>query len=373
MSRVGVRSEALLLAARAVDAAATELRAEAGALLGGLGRSRPPPFAAGWSALAGWARVEGQVACLAGPGGLMGESVALEVLAVRLRALARAYVEVEEGVAATLRSVAVAADLAARGGWLTDGGSRPVVHPVRATWTAREFTGPGDLVAAGEGMAPSSVRVVELAAADGGSAWVLVVPGTQEWGPAAGANPFDVTSDVRAVTGGGTVAAAGALAALDLARGRAAAGRREGPVLVVGHSQGGILAAALASDAQVVASRHVTHVLTTGSPVGGFPVDGSVRVLSVEHVDDPVPRLDLTPNPERATWVTVRAGHGPPVDVGRHAIEGYVETTRAAAGAPDGTVPGVAGWRASAGAFFGRPVRSVTEVVVERGWQNPRP
>ena len=31
---------------------------------------------------------------------------------------------------------------------------------------------------------------------DGGSAWVVVVPGTQPWSPRAGGNPFDLTSDV---------------------------------------------------------------------------------------------------------------------------------------------------------------------------------
>jgi pimeloyl-ACP methyl ester carboxylesterase len=246
------------------------------------------------------------------------------------------------------------------------------VRVVPSEWSGQAFAGPADLVAAGEGIGPSTVRVVELEAADGGSAWVLVLPGTQQWGPAGGANPFDLTTDVRAVTGEATVAAAGVLAALDLARARGVPGRGDGPVLVVGHSQGGVLAAALASDPEVVATRHLTHVLTTGAPVGGFPVADRVRVLSVERAEDPVPALDLTPNPARATWVTVRAGHGLPLDVGQHGTADYVETTRAVSGAP-AAVPGVAAWQASAVAFLGRPVRSVTEVVVERGWQNPRP
>lgn len=88
-------------------------------------------------------------------------------------------------------------------------------------------------------------------------------------------------------------------------------------------------------------------------------------MLSVEHREDPVPAADLTPNPGRATWLTLRAGDGP-LDVRRHALEEYARTVAAAENAPRGTVPGVAAWAGSANAFLHRPVRSVTEVVVER-------
>ena len=102
---------------------------------------------------------------------------------------------------------------------------------------------------------------------------MVVVPGTQEWSPRAGANPFDLTTDVRAVTGDATLAAAGVAAALDLAAaGRVGRSTAADPVVLVGHSQGGILAAALASDAGFTARHRVTHVVTSGSPVGLFPV-----------------------------------------------------------------------------------------------------
>jgi pimeloyl-ACP methyl ester carboxylesterase len=200
------------------------------------------------------------------------------------------------------------------------------------------------------------------------------VPGTQEWSPVAGANPFDLTTDVRSVTREqGTVAAAGVVAALD--RARAASGRSspEDPVLLVGHSQGGILAAALACGPDVLNGHRVTHVLTTGAPVGLFPVPESVRVLSVEHADDPVPALDLTPNPSTPSWVTLRSGDGPPVVLRRHALDEYVRTMRGTVGGAAGADPATAAWEDSAEAFLGLPVRAVTEVVVTRGWQNPRP
>jgi hypothetical protein len=108
--------------------------------------------------------------------------------------------------------------------------------------------------------------------------------------------------------------------------------------------------------------------VTSGAPVGLFPVPATTRVLSIEHADDPVPRLDLSPNPASQSWTTVLAPAGTsPMDVDRHRLDAYVQTVRVIEGAPHGTVPGLDAWQASAGAFVGVPVRSVSEVVVERG------
>ncbi len=152
---------------------------------------------------------------------------------------------------------------------------------------------------------PARVRVVEVPQDDGTSAWILELPGTQDWGPRPEANPFDLTTDVEAMTGEATLAAAGAAAVLDAAqrrRGRLGVGD---PVMLVGHSQGGILAASLASDPAFRARQRVTDVVAFGAPVSRFPVPPGVRVLSVEHRQDPVPRLDGGRSPDRAGWTTV--------------------------------------------------------------------
>ncbi|MBM6404942.1 hypothetical protein JQN72_11885 [Phycicoccus sp. CSK15P-2] len=358
MTRVSVRSEALHAVSLRLGGSADAVRLEAEALSGAAARCP-----------ARGVLVAGRALWLAGPAGLWGDALALDTLAARLGLAARAYEEVEDAASAVLAGVRLGADAASRGGLLTDGEAPVAVRPVEPAPVPATLGGPADLVALGHGLDGGRVRVVEVAAPDGGPAWVVVVPGTQEWSPRPGTNPYDLTSDVRAVTGDATLAAAGAAAALDRARAaarRAGRGGPDDPVLLVGHSQGGIHAAALAADPAFTARHRVTHVLTSGAPVGVFPVPEDVRVLSVEHVDDPVPRLDLTPNPARPTWVTVRAGDGPPVDTRRHALDRYVETTRAAQDAPRGTVPGVDAWEVSSAAFLRRPVRAVTEVVVER-------
>jgi hypothetical protein len=377
--RLRVRSEALASTAARLEAVADEVRATARRLATVAGRVRPPPVQrpADAALLAHWLRLEAATTSAIGPGGAWGDAVALDALALHLRAVARGYAAVEASVSAVLAGVGAGADLAARGGWMTDGPAMPVVTMVPATLTIDHdhgFRHAADLVAAGEGLDGGRVRVVEVVRGDGGSAWVVVVPGTQEWSPQPGANPFDVTTDVRAVTGRSTLAAVGVAAALDVARSRA--GRRStpaDPVLLVGHSQGGILAAALASDPGFTRRHRVTHVVTSGSPVGLFPVPSTTRVLSVERGDDPVPRLDLTPNPDRSSWVTVRTpSDGLPLDVRAHRLEGYVALLRVAEGASRGTIGGLDAWQASAGGVLGRPVRSVSELRVERGWQNPR-
>ena len=285
-----------------------------------------------------------------------------------------AYVEVEAAVSALLRGVSAGTDLAGRGGFLTERPGSVVVTAVEPTLPVdpqRGLLGAAGLVGAGRGLDGGRVRVVEVSAGDGGSAWLVVVPGTQEWSPRPAANPFDVTTDLRAMTGDQTLAAAGVTAALARARAASARSTPSDPVLLVGHSQGGILAAALAADPGFREDHRVTHVLTTGSPVALFPVPSGVRVLSVEHGDDPVPRLDLTPNPASASWVTVRSPrHGTGLDVGSHRLEGYVRTVGVLEAAPRGTIAGLDAWQASAGGFLGRPVRSVSEFRIERGWQN---
>ena len=218
---------------------------------------------------------------------------------------------------------------------------------------------------------PGRVRVVEVPQADGSSAWILELPGTQDWSPRPAGNPFDLSTDVEAMAGEATFAAAGAagvLEAVQRRRGRLGAGD---PVMLVGHSQGGILAAALASDRRFRARQRVTDVVAFGAPVSRFPVPADVRVLSVEHRQDPVARLDGGPSPDRAGWVTVERDLAGRVPSGRasatHRATEYLRTAqlldaRLATRAAD---PSLADWRARTSGFFGRDAR-VTDAHLAR-------
>lgn len=220
---------------------------------------------------------------------------------------------------------------------------------------------------------PGRVRVLEVPQPDGSSVWVVQIPGTQEWSPQPGENPFDLTTNARAMAGQVTGAAMGvslALAAAQQAGGRA--GRRE-PVLLTGHSQGGILAAYLAADPAFRAHHDVRAVVTAGSPVNRFPVPEATPVLSIEHTQDVVPRLDGADAPERPGLVSVVL---PLVGVGAiasHSGARYVRTAEVVDELPGHRQPGLSQWRASAKPFLrGGEGVVARDYRLERGWQNPR-
>ena len=101
------------------------------------------------------------------------------------------------------------------------------------------------------------------------------------------------------------------------------------PVLLVGHSQGGMEAAAILSQGS---DFNVTDVVTAGSPtaqVDGFP-DGS-HVLSLENEGDVVPLLDGADNPDSVEQTTVTFDDPGSGIVGNHDYHHYV----AGAGAVD--------------------------------------
>lgn len=128
---------------------------------------------------------------------------------------------------------------------------------------------------------------------DGGPRWIVYSSGTVDFGAVPGAEPYDTTSNVHVVSDASERAA---LAGLPLDAGAAersvraameAAGVASGdPVLVVGHSAGGIIAANLAADPDL----DVVGAVSFGGPVAQAPT-GETPVLSVVHPEDLVPAL----------------------------------------------------------------------------------
>jgi pimeloyl-ACP methyl ester carboxylesterase len=75
-------------------------------------------------------------------------------------------------------------------------------------------------------------------------------------------------------------------------------------VALVGHSQGGIVAAAIASHENL--AYRIDHIVTAGSPIANHPIPNSTWVTSVEIEDEVVSALDGAPNQQRDAWITVR-------------------------------------------------------------------
>jgi pimeloyl-ACP methyl ester carboxylesterase len=184
--------------------------------------------------------------------------------------------------------------------WFVDGGSVRV-RPVARPWPG-PASGVADLLSRIPAEAPTEPTKIHVERTDGpaGRRWVVAVPGTTDWSAVAGRSPVDLTGNLRLLSGRRSAAMTAVLAAL-----RETGVRRGEPVLLVGHSQGGMIAAALAADPAVRREFTISHLLTSGAPVGAVPVPEDVQVLSVEHTDDPVPQLDGVANRDRSNWVTV--------------------------------------------------------------------
>lgn len=162
-----------------------------------------------------------------------------------------------------------------------------------------------------------------------GSQVIVYIPGTKEWSLKAGENPLDLTSNVHAMQrGGGADSQADQSAASErsvLAALRSAGVGAKDQVLLVGHSQGGIIAANIAAESPY----QIAGIVTFGSPIAVAQIAPTVNVLALEHTNDPVPTLDGGPNALRENWVTVREHYefGPgDTPIAAHDLAGYIET-----------------------------------------------
>lgn len=207
----------------------------------------------------------------------------------------------------------------------------------------------------GSGGSPGTVGVERLDRPDGSRAWVVAIPGTQTGGLGWGTNPMDMATNVRLMArtaNDGTELVSRALAQAGV--------RPQEPVLLAGHSQGGMVAMALAGSAAFTARYTVAAVLTAGSPVGAQAVPVSTPVLHLENRQDLVPALDGLPSPavlNRTTAVRDLRASSDAADriaardpMAAHHVDTYVRTAGAvsASGAPS-----VRAWEAAAGAVLG--------------------
>ncbi len=74
---------------------------------------------------------------------------------------------------------------------------------------------------------------------------------------------------------------------------------RDTPVIVTGHSQGGLIALAIAASGEF----DVAGVITVGTPVGAVPTVTGVPTLHLVHPEDPVPALGGTLPSPSTTWL----------------------------------------------------------------------
>ncbi|MFV0633056.1 hypothetical protein [Demequina sp.] len=171
----------------------------------------------------------------------------------------------------------------------------PAVGPITALGDL------GDLLVALDGHHPRGVTVDKVLQADGTYAWIVTIPGT---GDTVGANGevFDIEGNLVAVDGSASDATEMVLLAMEQA-GIAA----HEPVMLVGHSQGGIVAGTIAVASKATARFNVTTVVTAGTPLAAMDRNPKVQYAEFRNGPDPTWAAGGFDEPPRANETVIAA------------------------------------------------------------------
>jgi hypothetical protein len=183
----------------------------------------------------------------------------------------------------------------------------PSKDPVKASATVSDALANLDaLTAQGSGVDYGTVAVQKYVDAEGNSRWLVLIPGTDtHWDTAVG---WGQNIELMSSNNAQRMQADSARLVVEAMK-RSGIGADE-PVTLVGHSQGGIVAATVAAGLEK--QYNITHIVTAGSPIANHPVPGKTWVTSIENKGELVSNLDGERNPARSNWVTVRGD----IDVG---------------------------------------------------------
>lgn len=182
---------------------------------------------------------------------------------------------------------------------------------------------------------------IESVQVDGHTKYIAYLPGTDDMGT----KPFgsddtirDMGANLRLMGGDDTAYGRGIVEALN----RATAGDPNAHVMLVGHSQGGMTAAEIASlDKDSGAHFTVDHVVTAGSPNSQIvSLPSHTDMLSLENNGDAVPLTDGEPNPDAINRTTVRFD-SPTGSIGdNHSMDRYFDGAAAVDKAAGSTYSG---------------------------------
>ncbi len=144
--------------------------------------------------------------------------------------------------------------------------------------------------------------------------YIVYISGTREWGIDS-KDAFDLTSNL-ALAGDKY---AGSLQGVDKAMFQAGI-TAEDSVILVGYSQGGMVASALVA----MQKYRVSHLVTFGSPAMPVTASNTPKIISVTHREDLVPKV-LGPSPQDGR-VIVSADSAP--DISAQRLTEYRNTAR---------------------------------------------
>jgi hypothetical protein len=188
--------------------------------------------------------------------------------------------------------------------------------------------------------AEASIAIQRVVGSDGVARYVVALPGIRHLGMTS--DPQDLLGAVAAMAATSTGYTRCVRQALD------AVGAPQGAeVLLVGHSQGGLVAMDLAGDPAFNGGRvRVTQVVAAGAPISSKPVvaGSGTRVLSIENVHDIVTHLDAVESAtahqsvDRLTYQFAADEHNV---VRNHDVSLYAGRMQALADSPNPLLAGV--------------------------------
>lgn len=174
-------------------------------------------------------------------------------------------------------------------------------------------------------------RIVE----NGQERFIVYIPGTDDMSPIPqdGDHARDMETNYQLIGGMDTAYGRGIQQAmLD-------AGLEGKDVMLVGHSQGGMVSTSLAADADFTRHFNVQHVVTAGSPTAQVAdLPSGTSAIHFENRGDAVPLLDGEDNPDQPNRTTVKFDEGSS-DVGdNHDILHYANGAAAADASTNGSI-----------------------------------
>lgn len=153
------------------------------------------------------------------------------------------------------------------------------------------------------------IKVTKVVDADGVVRWRVALPSTQEWlsrlnGDQGAVNDLDSNLALMMTPSLRSQYERAVLQAM-----QHAGVSPDDPVMLVGFSQGGIMAGHLAA---YNSDYNWDAVVVAGAPIDSMPIPSSTSVVSVQHDGDPVPRLDSVIGlgasgyaQQRPNWTTI--------------------------------------------------------------------
>lgn len=148
------------------------------------------------------------------------------------------------------------------------------------------------------GLPYATIAIQRYRRDDGSVGWLVIVPGTDGHAD----SPFGWPQNIELMSSDADTRIGADSARMVMEAMDRAGVKHDDPVAVIGHSQGGIVAAALAADS----GYNIRHIVTAGSPVANHPIREGVWTTSIEMDDELVAALDGTPNPTSESWLTIR-------------------------------------------------------------------